>query len=197
VERPASDWLWSGGLSAAALRLPLSPDTAGTVERIADETGACGIVGDVGRKEDIYPVALQVTANLGGLDALINGASTLGPTPLVPLADTECEDFEQALVVNVLGPFRLTRALFGALAASAQEGRGALQERRRGQARAWLWERIDAGLRDAFRGHAAVRARLDATLAAVDAGRLPVSVAARRLLDAFVPAAQPVASGHD
>jgi len=79
----------------------------------------------------------------------------------------------------------------------AQEGRGALQERRRGQARAWLWERIDAGLRDAFRGHAAVRARLDATLAAVDAGRLPVSVAARRLLDAFVPAAQPVASGHD
>ena len=98
--------------------------TAGTVERIADETGACGIVGDVGRKEDIYPVALQVTANLGGLDALINGASTLGPTPLVPLADTECEDFEQALAVNVLGPFRLTKALFGALAASAQEGRG-------------------------------------------------------------------------
>ena len=65
-----------------------------------------------------------MTANLGGLDVLINGASTLGPVPLVPLADTECEDFEQALAVNVLGPFRLTKALFGALAASAQEGRG-------------------------------------------------------------------------
>ena len=99
--------------------------TAATVERIANETGACGVVGDIGRKEDIYPVALQVTANLGGLDALINGASTLGPVPLVPLADTECEDFEQALAVNVLGPFRLTKAFFGALAASAQEGRGA------------------------------------------------------------------------
>ena len=100
--------------------------TAATVERIAGETGAVGIVGDIGRKDDIYPVALQVTANLGGLDALINGASTLGPAPLVPLADTECEDFEHALVVNVLGPFRLTKALFGALAASAQEGRGAV-----------------------------------------------------------------------
>src|SRR5262249_9179743 len=50
----------------------------------------------------------------------------LGPTPLVPLADTECEDLEQALMVNLLGPFRLTKALFGALAASAQEGRGAI-----------------------------------------------------------------------
>ena len=106
--------------------LPSSPEPPRAVERIADETGACGIVGDVGRKEDIYPVALQVTGNLGGLDALINSASTLGPTPLVPLADTECEDLEQALVVNVLGPFRLTKALFGALAASAREGRGAV-----------------------------------------------------------------------
>src|SRR5215468_7349069 len=100
--------------------------TAGAVERIANETGAYGIVGDVGRKEDIYPVALQVLGNLGGLDALINSASSLGPTPLVPLADTECADLEQALMVNLLGPFRLTKALFGALASSAREGRGAV-----------------------------------------------------------------------
>ena len=100
--------------------------TAHAVERIANETGACGIVGDIGRKEDIYSVALQVSGNLGGLDALINSASTLGPTPLVPLADTECEELEQALIINLLGPFRLTKALFGALAASAQEGRGAV-----------------------------------------------------------------------
>jgi len=68
---------------------------------------------------------------------------------------------------------------------AAQEQHGALHERRRGQARAWLWERIDAGLREAFRGHPGVRAQLDDTLAAVDSGRLPVSVAARRLLAAF------------
>src|SRR5215468_7329071 len=57
-----------------------------------------------------------------GLDVLINNASSLGPVPLAPLADTNCEDFELALQTNVLGPFRLTKALLGALAASAREG---------------------------------------------------------------------------
>jgi NAD(P)-dependent dehydrogenase (short-subunit alcohol dehydrogenase family) len=46
--------------------------------------------------------------------------------PLVPLADTECEDLELALATNVLGPFRLTKALLGTLAGSAREGRHAL-----------------------------------------------------------------------
>jgi len=63
---------------------------------------------------------------LGGLDVLVNNASSLGPVPLVPLADTECEDLELALATNVLGPFRLTKALLGALAASARGGRHAL-----------------------------------------------------------------------
>ena len=56
---------------------------------------------------------------------LINGASSLGPMLLTLLADTECEEFDEALAVNLVGPFRLTKALLGALAASAREGRGA------------------------------------------------------------------------
>jgi NAD(P)-dependent dehydrogenase (short-subunit alcohol dehydrogenase family) len=96
------------------------------VERIAAETGAYGIVGDVGRKADIYPIAMQVTGNLGGLDVLVNNASSLGPVPLALLADTECEELEAALTVNLVGAFRLTKALFGALTASARDGRGAL-----------------------------------------------------------------------
>lgn len=100
--------------------------TAADVGRVAAETGAHGIVADIGKKEDIYPIAMQVTANLGEVDVLINNASSLGPVPLALLADTECEELEAALVVNLLGVFRLTKALFGALAASAGEGRGAL-----------------------------------------------------------------------
>jgi NAD(P)-dependent dehydrogenase (short-subunit alcohol dehydrogenase family) len=99
---------------------------ASAVERIAAETGAFGLVGDVGRKEDIYPIALQIMGDLGGLDVLINNASSLGPVPLSLLMDTECEDLERALAVNLLGPFRLTKALFGILAASARDGRGAV-----------------------------------------------------------------------
>jgi NAD(P)-dependent dehydrogenase (short-subunit alcohol dehydrogenase family) len=97
------------------------------VEQVAREhPGSCGIVGDVARKADIHPIALQIVAALGGLDVLVNNASSLGPTPLALLADTRCEDFALALETNVLGPFRLTKALLGALTASARDGRGAL-----------------------------------------------------------------------
>jgi NAD(P)-dependent dehydrogenase (short-subunit alcohol dehydrogenase family) len=101
--------------------------TRARVDHIAgEEAGTHGIVGDVARKEDIHPIALQITAALGGLDVLVNNASSLGPTPLALLADTDCEQFELALATNVLGPFRLTKALLGALSASAREGRGAV-----------------------------------------------------------------------
>jgi len=93
------------------------------VERVTGERpGAHGIAGDVSQKADTYPIAMQILGALGGLDVLINNASSLGPVPLAPLADTNCEDFELALQTNVLGPFRLTKALLGALAASAREG---------------------------------------------------------------------------
>jgi NAD(P)-dependent dehydrogenase (short-subunit alcohol dehydrogenase family) len=88
--------------------------------------GTHGLVGDVSRQADIYPLALQITAALDGLDVLINNASHLGPTPLALLADTECEDFEAAIATNLLGPFRLTKALLGALGAAARDGRPAL-----------------------------------------------------------------------
>ena len=113
-------------LAVEGARVAFVARTAPVVERIAKETGALGIVGDIGRKGDIYPIALQITANLGGLDVLINNASSLGPTPLAPLADTECEHLEEALAVNVLGAFRLTKAVFGALAAAARNEGGAL-----------------------------------------------------------------------
>ena len=101
--------------------------TRARVEAVArEQAGAHGIVGDVSAKDDIYPVALQVAGELGGLDVLVNNASDLGPVPLAMLSDTECEDLERAFATNVLGPFRLTKALMGALAASAREGRGAV-----------------------------------------------------------------------
>jgi NAD(P)-dependent dehydrogenase (short-subunit alcohol dehydrogenase family) len=101
------------------------------VERVAAENSGehsrvHGIVGDVSKKSDIHPIAIQIVGALGGLDVLVNNASDLGPTPLALLGDTECEDLERALATNVLGPFRLTKALLGALASSAREGTGAV-----------------------------------------------------------------------
>jgi NAD(P)-dependent dehydrogenase (short-subunit alcohol dehydrogenase family) len=50
---------------------------------------------------------------VGTVDLLVNNASTLGPVPLRLLLDTDCEDLERALAVNLVGPFRLTKALLG------------------------------------------------------------------------------------
>src|SRR5918912_4428947 len=101
--------------------------TPGRVAEVARaHAGAHGIVGDVSVKDDIHPIAVQIVGELGGLDVLVNNASDLGPTPLRLLGDTDCEDLERALATNVLGPFRLTKAVLGALAASAREGRGAV-----------------------------------------------------------------------
>jgi NAD(P)-dependent dehydrogenase (short-subunit alcohol dehydrogenase family) len=97
------------------------------VERVTREhAGAHGIVGDISVKEDIHPIAIQIVGELGGVDVLVNNASDLGPAPLKPLADTDCEELERALATNLLGPFRLTKALLGALSASARECGGAV-----------------------------------------------------------------------
>ncbi len=112
--------------TARGARVAFVARTPEAVQRTIRATGAHGIVGDVGEKDAIYPIALQITGGLGGLDVLINSASSLGPVPLAPLADTACEDFAEALQINVIAPFRLTKALLGALAASAREGRGAV-----------------------------------------------------------------------
>ena len=49
-------------LVARGARVAFVARTVRAVEQIANETGAYGIVGDVGRKEDIYPIALTFLA---------------------------------------------------------------------------------------------------------------------------------------
>jgi NAD(P)-dependent dehydrogenase (short-subunit alcohol dehydrogenase family) len=71
---------------------------------------------DVGDKTAVYPLAGAAHALLGEVDVVVHNASTLGPTPLRPLLDTECEDLSRVLEVNLLGPFRLSKALAGNMA---------------------------------------------------------------------------------
>ena len=66
---------------------------------------------------------------------------------------------------------------------SLQTANGALALRRKNQAIAWMWERIDAGLRSGFRQHEGVRKSLPQILQDVESGKMAASVAARQLLE--------------
>ncbi|HEY4375782.1 MAG TPA: methylmalonyl Co-A mutase-associated GTPase MeaB [Acidimicrobiales bacterium] len=63
---------------------------------------------------------------------------------------------------------------------------GALDRLRAGQATAWFWSEIRAGLTDRFRDDPAVRAELPGLEAAVAAGEQSATGAAQRLLDSFL-----------
>ena len=92
------------------------------VERIRAGGGeAHAVVADVSAPEAAARVAGTSGALVGPADVVIHNAGALGPIPLAPLADTSDADFEQALATNLLGPFRLTRALVGSM---ALRGRG-------------------------------------------------------------------------
>lgn len=66
-----------------------------------------------------------------------------------------------------------------------QTANGRLEAKRHQQARAWMWERIEAGLKQRFREHPRIRAQLDTTTRQVLEGSLAASTAARQLLELF------------
>jgi len=63
---------------------------------------------------------------------------------------------------------------------------GNFAARRQQQSLAWMWERIDAGLKQAFRQHPQVQALLPQLTQAVLEGRMAASTAARNLLSAHI-----------
>ena len=66
-----------------------------------------------------------------------------------------------------------------------QRANGKFDSRRKQQAGAWMWDRIDAGLKNAFRSNEAVQALLPSLIAQVNQGTIAPSVAARRLLESM------------
>jgi NAD(P)-dependent dehydrogenase (short-subunit alcohol dehydrogenase family) len=98
------------GLKAKGARLLL------VARHIQDQGLGHAFSDDVGRPEAALAIAGAAQQLLGGVDVLINNASTLGPVPLQPLLDTSGEDLARALEVNLSGPFRLTQALVGPMA---------------------------------------------------------------------------------
>jgi NAD(P)-dependent dehydrogenase (short-subunit alcohol dehydrogenase family) len=115
-------------LAAGGTRVVLAARGAAELEAVVHTIRAAGgeahaLVADLGDKHAVHPLAGAAADLVGPIDLLVNNASELGPVPLRLLLDTECEDLERVLAVNLVGPFRLTKIIAGSM---ALRGRGTI-----------------------------------------------------------------------
>ena len=102
------------GASVAINDLPGSPHLAGEVERLRGlGHDVVPAPGDVGSAEDAPRMVAEAVAALDGLDYLVNNAGTPGTKLPIPPADFDRQDeafWQKLLSVNLIGPFRCTKA---------------------------------------------------------------------------------------
>jgi len=111
--------------SLAARRWDLVVDARGgdaLAEATAGFTGDGRVVAIAGDVADPGHRAALVDAarTLGGLDALVNNASTLGPSPLPRLAELPLDALDAVLRVNVAAPLALIQSALPLLAAGGR-----------------------------------------------------------------------------
>jgi NAD(P)-dependent dehydrogenase (short-subunit alcohol dehydrogenase family) len=107
-------------LAARGAKLALVAREAAPLEKVVRDIREAGGVAhalpaDIADKNAVYALAGTAARLCGPIDLVVHNASTLGPVPLQLFGDTHCEDVERALQVNVIGPFRLTKALVGGM----------------------------------------------------------------------------------
>ena len=108
----------AGSLASRGAAVALVARHEGALSEVVARIRARGgtafpIVADVADKESTHRISGQAAAMLGRVDVLIHNASTLGHVPLRSLLDTECESLAEVLEANLVGPFRLTKAVLG------------------------------------------------------------------------------------
>ena len=108
-------------LARSGARVALVARGADELARVAARIRASGgdahaLPADVADKRAAHAIAGAAAALVGPIEVLVHNASTLGPVPLRPLLDTDCEDLDRVLEVNLVGPFRLTKIVAGAMA---------------------------------------------------------------------------------
>jgi len=151
------------------LQLPNAGDELQAIKKGVMELADLIVV----NKADLDPAAAERAVGQWRMAGqLAVGRGRVAPVPV--LATSALDPTQVDTVWRTLQALRVT--------AAADDG---IATRRRAQGRAWLWERVEAGLRRDFRSHALVKARLAETLRAVDAGELSPTAAARRLLEWF------------
>lgn len=209
--RPSSASGASGGVARRTREAILLCEAAGFDAVVVETVGAGQGETAAADLTDIFVLVLPPAAG-DELQGLKRGIVELADLVLVNKADGEllaaaqrtAADYASALrLIRPSGtewevPVRAVSALEGAGIAeiwedvasfcAARKASGGWAERRREQARAALWAEIDATLLEGFRAAPAIAARLPEIEAAVLAGSLSPTAAARTLLAAFLGA---------
>jgi NAD(P)-dependent dehydrogenase (short-subunit alcohol dehydrogenase family) len=99
---------WSLVLDARGAEA-LAETEAALRPRLTDGAQLVGLAGDV--TDATHRAALiGVATAMGGLDLLVNNASTLGATPLPPLARYPLDELRDVIEVNLIGPLAMSQA---------------------------------------------------------------------------------------
>ena len=81
---------------------------------LSASTKVIAIPGDVTTKSHREKLA-EAAGQLGGIDALVNNASTLGPSPQPALLDYPLDVLEKVYLTNVITPLAVIQSLRAAL----------------------------------------------------------------------------------
>ncbi|MEW6636561.1 MAG: SDR family oxidoreductase, partial [Actinomycetota bacterium] len=102
------------GLAGRGWRLLIDARGTGALERaraeLGERTEVVAIPGDVTEAEHRRALAGAASA-LGGLDAVVNNAGILGPSPQPKLLDYPLDALEEVYRVNVLAPLGVLQAI--------------------------------------------------------------------------------------
>jgi NAD(P)-dependent dehydrogenase (short-subunit alcohol dehydrogenase family) len=88
------------------------------LEELSAKTKVIAVAGDV-TAESHRKKLLKAAHELGGLDALVNNASLLGPSPQPPLLQYPLDVLEHVYRANVIAPLAIVQSLYPALRPNA------------------------------------------------------------------------------
>lgn len=139
-------------------------------------------------KKGIMEIADLVVINKADLDPLAAGraeANISGSLSMPPMNDSQLPVWiPKVLSISALKNQGIDTFWTNVMSfKKLQSANGNLEKRRQDQAKSWMWERIEAGLKHDFRTHPDVARELPVILQKVNAGQMAPSVAARHLLD--------------
>ncbi|HEY4080074.1 MAG TPA: methylmalonyl Co-A mutase-associated GTPase MeaB [Burkholderiaceae bacterium] len=195
--RPSPSSGTLGGVAEKTREAMLVCEAAGFDVVIVETVGVGQSETAVAGMTDLY-VLMQLPNAGDDLQAIKKGVMELADLVVINKADIDvaAATRAQAMIVSSL---RLQRHGVEVMQLSALKGDGldrfwdaitrlrgtGFAKKREQQSLAWMWERIQAGLKHQFAASPAVREVLEDTTRQVLAGELPASTAARQLLKKF------------